>query len=106
MPLTRAELKAKFNEVLGMVTPENQASVTELMSTLNDEYDSILTENETLTNRNQELVGNNEKLRSVNAELFLKVGVSDKKAQQTDTTDEVPEAMTYDALFNDKGELM
>ena len=106
MPLTRAELKAKFNEVLGMATPENQASVTELMSTLNDEYDSILTENENLTTRNQELVANNEKLRSVNAELFLKVGVSDKKTEKSDTTDNEVERIPYDTLFNDKGELM
>lgn len=106
MPLTREQIKSKFNEMLGFVTPENQASATEIMTSLNDEFDAILTESENIATKNQELTLNNEKLRSVNADLFLKVGVTDKNAQQTDKQDDVPEAISYDTLFNDKGDLL
>lgn len=106
MGLTREQIKSKFNEMLGMVTPENQATATELMTSLNDEFDGILTENEQYATKNQELTANNEKLRSVNADLFLKVGVTDKRGTPTEEPDDVPEAISYDTLFNEKGDLL
>lgn len=108
--MTRDEHKKIVNQLLGMATPENQATASELLTQLTDDYEQTLTSNETLTASNATLTANNEKLRSVNADLFLKVGTTQKQIHK-DTTpgkDEQPDEteLTFDALFNEKGELI
>lgn len=108
--MTRDEHKNIVNQLLGMATPEQQAAASELLTQLTDDYEQTLTSNETLTANNATLTANNEKLRSVNADLFLKVGVTNKQIHKTEDKSEdgnVDESqLTFDALFNEKGELI
>ena len=109
--MTRDEHKQIIQKMLGMVTPENQANASELLTQLSDDYEQTLTASETLTKNNETLTVNNEKLRQVNADLFLKVGVTNKennnenKEGQTDNGQEESN-LTFDGLFNEKGELL
>ena len=106
--MTRDEHKQIVNQMLGLVSAENQATASELLTKLTDDYEETLTSNETLTSTNATLTANNEKLRSVNADLFLKVGVTKKenkegKKEQEETEDK---KLSFDELFNEKGELI
>lgn len=108
--MTRDEHKKIVNQLLGMATPENQATASELLTQLTDDYEQTLTNNETLTANNATLTANNEQLRSVNADLFLKVGVTNKQIHKQDEPgkEDKPDEtkLTFDALFNEKGELI
>lgn len=107
--MKRDEHKTKLNDLLKLVTPENQANATEILTTLSEDYEQVLTESETSANRVSELTANNETLRSVNAKLFLKVGNQMDGKENTppnnDSSNDIPE-MSFDKLFNDKGELL
>lgn len=108
--MTREEYKAKITELLGLATPENQARASELLTGLSEDYESILTASETHENRVKELTANNETLRAVNAKLFLKVGSAEPTPPPSDPesnpnhSDE--NSITFDNLFNEKGELL
>jgi hypothetical protein len=107
--MKRDEHKTKLNDLLKLVSPENQANASEILTGLSEDYEQILTESETAANRVSELTANNETLRSVNAKLFLKVGASDKETVHTETNKSQIESenkITFDKLFNDKGELL
>ena len=107
--MKREEHKSKLNDLLKLVTPENQASASEILTGLSEDYEQVLTESETAANRVSELTANNETLRAVNAKLFLKVGATDKETPHTETTDNKIESenkITFDNLFNEKGELI
>ena len=109
MPLTREQINAHFNEVMGMATPETQARMSELLTALRDEYDHTLTESENAATEMQRLTRDNETLRSVNTKLFLQVGTPAPKVDDPDggKTDPPPsETLTYEKLFNEKGELI
>lgn len=109
--MTRDEHKQIIQKMLGLVTPENQANASELLTQLSDDYEQTLTASETLTKNNETLTANNEKLRQVNADLFLKVGTTNKennnenKEGQNDNEQEEIN-LTFDGLFNEKGELL
>lgn len=105
--MTRDEHKNILNDLLKLSTPDNQASISEILTRLSEDYEQVLNESETASNRVTELTANNEKLRSVNADLFLKVGTTDKKTvhTETETEENQGEELTFDNLFNDKGEL-
>lgn len=108
--MTRDEHKNIVNQLLGMATPEQQAAASELLTQLTDDYEQTLTNCETLTTNNATLTDNNEKLRKVNADLFLKVGTTNKETHketdpgQGDGGNE--NQLTFEALFNEKGELI
>ena len=108
MALTREQFKEKVTSLLGMTTPESQASASEILTELSDEYESVMTESETHAGKVQELTKNNETLRDVNAKLFLKVGTTTKETHKEETpAPEEPETkLTYENLFNEKGELI
>lgn len=108
--MTREEIKAKLNELLGMSTPENQGRASEILTGLSDEIERVFTESETANSRVQELTANNETLRAVNAKLFLKVGATaedishnQENKENHNQNEEIP---SFDKLFNDKGELL
>ncbi len=113
--MTREEHKAIIQQMLGFVSPDNQANATQLLTQLSDDYEETLTANETLTTTNTELTTKNERLREVNAELFLKVGTTKKEGKENPpqgqdnggdgSGSEEPE-LTFDKLFNEKGELL
>lgn len=108
--MKREDHKTKLNELLKLVTPENQASATEILTGLSEDYEQVLTESETAASRVSELTANNETLRAVNAKLFLKVGATDKETPHPETEQQTPveseNKITFDNLFNEKGELL
>ena len=107
--MTKEEIKQKLNALLGFTTPENQANASEILTALSDEIETIFATTEEHTTKINELTANNETLRAVNAKLFLKVGATDKEnhtntANETETESE--NKITFESLFNDKGELL
>lgn len=106
--MTREEHKNIVTQLLGMVTPENQANASQFLTQLSEDYEATLTASETLNGQHETLQKNFETLRSVNAELFLKVGVTNPNKTPAPQQDEPSEldGLTYDKLFNDKGELI
>ena len=106
--MTREEHKNIITQLLGMVTPENQANASQFLTQLSEDYEATLTASETLNGQHEALQKNFETLRSVNAELFLKVGATNPNKTPAPQQDEPSEldGLTYDKLFNDKGELI
>lgn len=106
--MTRDEHSAEIQRLIGMINPDHQADATQILTGLSDDYEEMLTASETLTTENATLKGNNEKLRSVNAELFLKVGTTNKEthkeepANNNNNGEEIP---TFESLFNENGVL-
>lgn len=106
--MTREEHKNIVTQLLGMVTPENQANASQLLTNLSEDYETTLTTSETLHGQHEALQKNFETLRNVNAELFLKVGATNPN-KKPDPQKEEPselEGLTFEKLFNDKGELL
>lgn len=106
--MTRDEHKQKIAKLMGLVSPDNQATMSEILTELSEDYEQVLTASEGHSARVQELTANNETLRAVNAKLFLKVGEVPKDPPQPSepTTDPEPPTITFESLFNDKGELI
>lgn len=108
--MTHEEHKKITSELMSLATAESQARVSELLTSLSDDYAETLTKYETANNSLSDLQTKNETLREVNAKLFLKVGETDKETkkpivEEAGTKDPEP-APTFDALFNEKGELI
>lgn len=106
--MTRDEHRTIINQLLGMATPDNQAAASELLTQLTDDYEKTLTAHETATANVATLTANNETLRQVNAKLFLRVGESESKPPKpTEPPKDDPETeLTFEKLFNEKGELI
>ena len=109
--MTRDEHKNIVNQLLAMVTPESQANASDLLTQLTDDYEQTLTDFESATANVTQLTANNETLRQVNAKLFLKVGETDKNTHNTNNQDKGDDGgkenqLTFEALFNEKGELL
>ena len=102
--MTRDEHKQAIQTLMGMIAPEHQAAASEALSALSEDYESVLTTSETLTDQNKTLTTNNEKLRDANMKLFLKVGEPGKAASEKRQEETKPE-LTFEALFNEKGDL-
>ena len=102
--MTRDEHKKAVAKLLGMVSAEHQADASELLTTLSEDYEETLTTSETSATRVSELTAKNEKLRQVNTELFLKVGTPQKQKEDVKEESNIPD-ITFDSLFNEKGEL-
>lgn len=106
--MTREEHKAAVNRLLGMVASEHQATASELLTNLSDDYEQTLTAHEQAQNSVRTLTENNESLRAVNTKLFLRVGDTEKALHKEDKTPDKPkdEIPSFDTLFNEKGELI
>ena len=105
--MTREEHKKAVEKLLGMVSAEHHADASELLTTLSEDYETTLTTSETVASENANLKTNVEKLRKVNTDLFLKVGTP-TKAKPTEVEEketDIPD-LSYDKLFNEKGELI
>ena len=105
--MERTEHTNIVNQLLSMCAPENQATASELLTQLSDDYEATLTTLETAQTNIESLTTNNENLRRVNADLFLRVGETIKKPTPTEPkpVDSQENQLTFDALFNEKGEL-
>ena len=93
-----------------MVDTSKQGEATDLLTKLSEDYEEVLTNGETLTQTNKDLTERNEKLREVNSKLFLKVGeIPNKENNNNNNNNEDngnTEPLQYEALFNQKGELI
>lgn len=98
--MTREEFERSIQEIGAL---EDVVQIRDRLLTLQNNVNVDYDELTTLRNSNQDLIANNEALRSANMKLFLQVGA---KPNATDQTDPQPnEALTYDSLFNEKGEI-
>lgn len=106
--MTRDEHKAITDQLLQMVTPEQQAAASGLLVQLVDDYGATLDTLSEASATADRLTENNEALRKVNADLFLKVGHTiPNKPEETPNEGQGEESkLTYEALFNEKGELI
>lgn len=107
--MKRDEHKNLINEMLGLVSADHQARASEILTSLSEDYETVLTESEGNATRVSELTANNETLRAVNAKLFLKVGeVPNTPPNNPTPPTEDPDkpTITFESLFNDKGELI
>ena len=107
--MTRDEMRQHITEIMGCATPEKQARVSELLTELSEGFETLLSEGEQHQNQITELTNNNETLRTVNAKLFLKVGATERETHVNEPTPVEPPVenkITFDQLFNEKGELL
>ena len=107
--MTRDEHKQAIRDLMGMIASEHQARASELLTNLSDDYEQTLTASEQATANVQTLTQNNETLRAVNAKLFLRVGETEKETHKQETNHdkqkEEEKTLSFDDLFNEKGEL-
>lgn len=104
--MTLDEMKAKIASIIGLVTPESQATASEILTELTVESERLYTEIAAVNTSISELAAANEKLREANTNLFLQVGTTKAKEEETteeETTEE--ETPTFDDLFDEKGDL-
>lgn len=107
--MTRDEHKKAIQSLLGMVSADHQASASELLTNLSDDYEKTLTDFEQAQADVQNLTNNNETLRQVNAKLFLRVGETEHKQEKTnehEVKSEEEKIPQFSELFNEKGELI
>lgn len=105
--MTRDDHKKAIQSLFGMIAPDHQAAASEILNNLSNDYEETLTNYETANANVTTLTENNETLRNVNAKLFLQVGsvpkADDKGKTETHTENE--SKLSFDSLFNEKGEL-
>lgn len=82
---------------------DSDGSITQILADLSDDYGSILADIDNTNLQNEKLKKDNENLRDTNMRLFLKI------ENPNETTTEEPEEenkkLTFENLFNEKGEL-
>ena len=101
--MTREEHNALIQNI--MVNATNQAELSMLLTRLSEDYEEVLTESETNASTVATLTKDNEQLRSVNMQLFLKVGHEKEKTEEPETEVDEEESSSFDDLFDEKGVL-
>lgn len=104
--MTRDEHRTLINSLLGMVNPEHQAEASEALNNLSTDYDATLEQLETANNNVTTLTERNEHLRAVNSDLFMQVPAKKKPEKNEPEKGNDDEPPSFDALFNEKGELI
>lgn len=88
----------------------DQGFVTKELTEIYDEYKKVYEEKEQFSSVNKTLTEDNKKLKEYNIELFMQVGKQDEKIDNDNKklqgNDKDPEdnKLSYDDLFNEKGE--
>ncbi len=103
--MTLEEMQTMLKGFINLVSPENQATASETLTTLTEGITTVFSERDTANTKITELTENNETLRAVNAKLFLKVGEVPKEDSKPSEQPPKMEEVTFDSLFNEKGEL-
>lgn len=99
--MTHEELLTLVSEIGTCEDPaERRAKLTQVT----DEINLIHNSNEELTSSKTKLEADNKKLQEYNMQLFLKVG-GQRDPNKKDNEETGTENLTYENLFNDKGEL-
>ena len=107
--MTREEHKQVIQNLIGMIAQDHYADASEILTNLSEDYEQVLTTSETAIANAESLTQKNERLREVNANLFLKVGMQDstvnnQEDKQQPNTEVKP--LPFSDLFNEKGELI
>jgi regulator of replication initiation timing len=98
-----------INDILGNLN--DQGKVSEILQDFRTDYTGTLTEHANLSTSVEELTRNNESLKNVNNKIMLQLGdvssiVGKEKEQKEEQEKEEQEnELTYENLFNEKGEL-
>ena len=97
--MTREELLQALTDI---GTIEDGAERRSRITQIHDEVKGVFDQNETLTASNTQLEADKKTLQEYNMELYLKMGSQKKKE------DPKPEGegLSYEKLFNEKGELL
>lgn len=98
--MTREEMHSLLSSV---GTVEDDAERRNLITQITDAVNTVYDENEALTASETKLKGDNAKLQEYNMKLFLRVGEQQKPKADPE---EPNESLTYEKLFNEKGELI
>ena len=101
------------DEIIDMIkeigTLEDETERRTRLASLSNEVSTIYDERDTLKTENNSYQEDNEKLRSANMELFLQIGgrKTDEEIQTNSTGihEETIEPRKFENLFNEKGEL-
>lgn len=96
--MTRDELLQSLQEI---GTIEDAAERRSKLTAISDEVNAVYDANENLTSSNSKLEEDKKKLQEYNMELYLRQGSQTKKTEPPKQTEE----LTYENLFNEKGEL-
>lgn len=102
--MDRTEMKALCDELATFANETTQARMSEIILTLSENNDTMLTEFETLSSSHDELKQSNEALRNVNNKLLLKVGEVPTEPKKDPEPHHEPRK--FEDLFNEKGELI
>ena len=99
--------KEVLEKLTAIGTCEDDAERRDLLTTLSDEIEKDYDERDTLKTTNDDLLAKNKKLRSTNMELFVQVGAS--RLEDIDEPEKKEEKqgekLSFESLFNEKGEL-
>lgn len=101
--MTKEEHTKAIQEIRKLVQ-DDDGKITELLTNLSDAYGEIIAENSDYQLKNEKLKNDNEKLRDTNMRLFLKVG-SPKEESEEKPEEKEEEKLTFENLFDEKGEL-
>lgn len=98
--MTRDELLQKLTEI---GTTDDAAQRRQMITEVSDEVKGVYDSNETLTTANTKFEADNKKLQEYNMQLFLRVGGQQKQKEPEEQTQ--TEELTYEKLFDEKGEI-
>ena len=107
--MTLEQMKEAARELISMATPEQQARASELLTSISDGFEAVVNERDTAQAAERTASDNNEKLRKANMDLFLRVANNPEPGSEPSAasgSESEENTLTYDALFNDKGELI
>jgi regulator of replication initiation timing len=106
---TQEQANQMINDILGNLN--DQGKVSEILQDFRTDYTGTLTEHAILSQSVEDLTKNNESLKTVNNKIMLQLGdvstiVGKEKEQKEEQEKEEQEnELTYENLFNEKGEL-
>lgn len=100
-------LREAHKEILAdiLLNSADTAKVSEILTTLAEDYISVTSNADLLAADNARLISENEGLRAQNMALFLKVGTPIPAADEAPKEDKL-ETLTYEALFDENGKLI
>lgn len=99
--MTREEVMSALTEI---GTCEDAAQRRQLITNVTEAVTGVFDSNDTLTSANTKHEADIKKLQEYNMQLFLKVGGQQPKPQQQ-TPEPQKDTLTYENLFDEKGEI-
>lgn len=103
MPKSMEEFQKILNDIRSNL--DDTAKVTGLLDDISADYSEMTKENNNLTSNNEKLIKDNDNLRTVNMDLFLKVGSQRVEQKQDEQIQEQKEKLSFDNLFDENGDL-